>query len=87
MPIDNRKVKLKAKQLGARFVGIGSADRWKEAPEHARPGAIMKNAKSVIVIGVPIPRGMVETIPSHLWAREHGHLMGTKVDEITYELS
>jgi epoxyqueuosine reductase QueG len=87
MTIENKKVKEKARELGARFVGIGSADRWKEAPQTVRPEAVLPKAKSVIVIGVPIPRGMVETIPSHLWSREHGHLMGSKVDEITDELA
>lgn len=87
MNVDNKKVKEKARELGARFVGIGSADRWKVAPDNLRPENVLPGAKSVIVIGVPIPRGMVETIPSHLWAREHGHLMGAKVDEITDELA
>ncbi|MGD1061531.1 MAG: hypothetical protein ABR879_08760, partial [Methanomassiliicoccales archaeon] len=87
MAIDNKKVKEKAKDLGARFVGIGSVDRWKEAPETMRPESVLPKAKSVIIVCVPIPRGMVETIPSHLWSREHGHLMGTKVDEITDELA
>jgi len=87
MVIENNAVKEKARELGARFVGIGPVERWKDAPETLRPESVIKNAKSVIVIGVPIPRGMVETIPSHLWSREHGHLMGSKVDEITDELA
>ena len=87
MVIENKVVKEKARELGARFVGIGPVVRWKDAPPTMRPESILPKAKSVIVIGVPIPRGMVETIPSHLWCREHGHLMGTKVDEITDELA
>ena len=44
-------------------MGIGSADKnGMKVPENLRPGAIMKNARSVVVIGVPIPRGMVKTI-------------------------
>ncbi len=87
MRIDKASVKRKAQELGARFVGIASVDRWKGAPETVRPESVVPGAKTVIVIGVPIPRGMVETIPGHLWAREHGHLMGTKVDEIATELA
>lgn len=87
MKISNIEVKEKAQKLGARFTGIGSVDRWKTAPVNLKPENVLPAAKSVIVIGVPIPRGMVETIPSHLWAREHGHLMGSKVDEITDELA
>lgn len=87
MAIDKTNVKRKAQELGAKFVGIASVDRWDGAPETVRPESVVPGAKTVIIIGVPIPRGIVETIPSHLWAREHGHLMGTKVDEITTELA
>ena len=47
----------------------------------------MPGAKSVITIGVPISRGLSESIPSHYWCRIHGHLMGGKVDDITDDLA
>ena len=87
MVISNQSVKEKSKALTARVVGVASVDRWKEAPETVRPESVLPGAKSVIIFGVPIPRGMVETIPGHLWSREHGHLMGGKVDEISTELA
>ena len=87
MVISNQNVKEKSRELTARVVGVASVDRWKEAPEGVQPETVLPGAKSVIVFGVPIPRGMVETIPGHLWSREHGHLMGGKVDEISTELA
>jgi epoxyqueuosine reductase QueG len=47
----------------------------------------LKDARSVIVFGVPIPRGTVETIPSHIWTRLHEHLMGVLVDDIAWKLA
>ncbi len=87
MGIESKKVKEKALEHGARLVGIGSVDRWNGAPVTMRPESLMPGAKSVIVIGVPISRGLSESIPSHYWCRIHGHLMGGKVDDITDDLA
>jgi epoxyqueuosine reductase QueG len=76
-----------AKRHGAAIVGIASVDRWEPAPVYARPTTILKDAQSVVVFGVPIPRGAVETIPSHIWTRLHGHLMGVMVDDIAWKLA
>lgn len=75
------------KKYGAAIVGIASMDRFDKAPEYARPSTILKDAQSVVVFGVPIPRGAVETIPSHIWTRLHGHLMGVYVDDIAWKLA
>lgn len=87
MTISNQAVKDKAIELTAKVVGIAPAERWEKAPDSVKPEAVVPGASSVIVFGVPIPRGMVETIPGHLWAREHEHLMASKVDEISTELA
>jgi epoxyqueuosine reductase len=76
-----------AKRHGAELVGIASVDRWEAAPVYARPTTILKEAQSVIVFGIPIPRGVVETIPSHIWTRLHGHMMGVMVDDIAWKLA
>lgn len=76
-----------AKKHGAALVGIASPDRFDEAPEYARPTTMLKDAQSVIVFGIPIPRGAVETIPSHIWTRLHEHTMGVVVDDIAWKLA
>lgn len=76
-----------AKKHGAAIVGIASVDRFDKTPEYARPTTMLPGAQSVIVFGVPIPRGAVETIPSHIWTRLHGHLMGVMVDDIAWKLA
>lgn len=76
-----------AKKHGAAVVGIANMDRFDEAPEYARPTAMLKDAQSVIVFGIPIPRGAVETIPSHIWTRLHEHTMAVVVDDIAWKLA
>ena len=76
-----------AKKHGAALVGIASVDRFDEAPEYARPTTMLKDAQSVIVFGIPIPRGAVETIPSHIWTRLHEHLMAVVADDIAWNLA
>jgi epoxyqueuosine reductase QueG len=45
------------KSQGADLVGIGSADRWADAPAENDPKTIMPNARSIICIGFRIHRG------------------------------
>ncbi len=42
------------------YFGVGSVDRWNNAPKGHRPTDILPGAKSVIVIGIRIPQGCVE---------------------------
>lgn len=50
-------IKRAAREFGADLVGIGSIDRWEDAPAHCNPKSIMPRAKSVICIGFRIHRG------------------------------
>jgi epoxyqueuosine reductase QueG len=53
-------VKLWARGLGAKLVGIASADNFKGAPEGFHPWEILPDAKSVVVIAVPLLYGVIE---------------------------
>jgi ferredoxin len=50
-------VKKAAREYGADIVGIGSIDRWDNAPIENHPKSIMPRAQSVICIGFRIHRG------------------------------
>lgn len=45
---------------GADLVGIGSVDRWKNAPEEVHPRVYMPDARNVISVGCAIPAGVCE---------------------------
>lgn len=53
-------VKLWARQLGAKLVGIASADSFEGAPEGFRPGDMLPGATSVVVVGIPLLYGVFE---------------------------
>jgi ferredoxin len=50
-------VKKAAREYGADIVGIGSIDRWDNAPVENHPKSIMPRAQSVVCIGFRIHRG------------------------------
>ncbi|MCL2235474.1 MAG: 4Fe-4S binding protein [Defluviitaleaceae bacterium] len=50
-------VKKFAREVGADLVGIGSIDRWKDAPGEHTPTSIMPRAKSVIGLAFRVHRG------------------------------
>ena len=55
-----KNVKLWAKKLGAKLVGIASADFFQKAPNGFHPRYILPDAHSVIVIAVPLLYGVIE---------------------------
>ena len=57
MKLTSEMIKEKAKELGIDVVGIGSIDRYENAPPLMNPKTYFPEAKSVIVIGMRIPRG------------------------------
>ena len=54
------EVKFWAKKLGAKLVGIASADLFEGAPQGFHPGDILPGAHSVVVVAVPLLYGIVE---------------------------
>jgi epoxyqueuosine reductase len=43
------------------FFGVGSVDRWTHAPSGRRPGDFLPEARSVVVMGIRIPQGAIES--------------------------
>jgi len=60
--ITAKQIKEAAIRLGADIVGIGSIDRWKDAPAQMDPKMIMPRAKSVIAMGFRVFRGSLRGI-------------------------
>lgn len=60
--ITSKDIKAAALRMGADIVGIGSIDRWKDAPIQMDPRQIMPNAKSVIAMGFRVLRGSLRGI-------------------------
>jgi epoxyqueuosine reductase QueG len=55
-----KEVKLLAKKLGAKLVGVASADSFEGAPKGFHPRDILPDARSVVVVAVPLLYGIVE---------------------------
>jgi len=49
-------------------LGFASVDRFAEAPEKHHPKRICKNAETVIVFGIVVPRGMLKSPDYNLYA-------------------
>lgn len=60
--ITSQDIKAAAKRMGADIVGIGSIDRWSNAPIQMDPKQIMPKAKSVIALGFRVLRGSLRGI-------------------------
>jgi len=58
----SQEIKEAAKRLGADIVGIGSIDRWADAPSQMDPKQIMPRAKSIIAMGFRVFRGSLRGI-------------------------
>ncbi len=58
------RVKKIAQDLGAKIVGVAEADRFGEAPEGHRPNVILGDAKSVVVLAIPLLKGVIKNAPS-----------------------
>ena len=74
------------------MVGVASVERWETPPfepwipEEFWPQSIYPEAKSVVVIGLPISLPVLETSPS-IWYRELYRTVNTLLDQYTYRLS
>jgi epoxyqueuosine reductase QueG len=75
-----------ARTLGIADVGFADADAWdtdelvsKAVPECGRPSALMRNARSVIVLGIPVQRAIIATSPSTYYA-EHYRTVNSMLD-------
>ena len=57
MKLTSEILKAKAKELGIDCIAIGNIERFRNAPALMSPISYFPNAKSVIAIAMPIPRG------------------------------
>ncbi len=56
--IETNKLKIAAKRFGADVVGVANIERFREAPPHHHPSSLLPEARSVVVIGRRILRGL-----------------------------
>lgn len=75
--------------LGDRItaVGFASVDRFDDAPAKHHPVNVCKNAKTVVVFGIRVPRGVLESpdYPLHAMHRAY-HTVYRHLDEISLGL-
>ena len=72
---------------GVTTVGFAPVDRFNEAPAKHHPADICKNAKTVIVYGIQIPRGVLKSPDYHLHELHRSyHTAYRRLDEIGLDL-
>lgn len=89
MSMTKEKIIDYAKNLGAVLVGFAPASRWddyNEVSDPYRPAAIWPEAKSVIVLGVPVLLPILETTPSINYVEQYD-TSNVLLDQIAYRLS
>ena len=60
--VTSAEIKALSKRLGADCVGIAPMSRWEGAPKQNDPRYIFPGAKSMVVFGFRIPRGLLRGI-------------------------
>ena len=87
-----RAVRKRCKKMEIPLVGVASVERWKDPPfqpwmaEEFYPQSIFPQAKSVIVIGLPVSLPVLETSPS-IYYRELYNTVNSLLDQYTYRLA
>src|SRR5512136_1726455 len=87
-----RAIRKRCKTMEIPLMGVASVDRWKEPPfqpwmpEEFYPQSIFPQAKSVIVIGLPVSLPVLETAPS-IYYRELYNTVNSLLDQYTYRFS
>jgi epoxyqueuosine reductase len=79
-------------QMEIPLFGVANVKRWEDTdlatgiPPEFFPQSIYPQARSVIVIGLPVTLPILETSPS-IWYRELYHTVNLLLDQYTYRLS
>ncbi len=86
-----KKVLSVCKSLGIPLVGFAPVERWENPPaeripEEFWPRSIYPEAKTVIVIGLPVPLPIVETAPS-IYYHELYKTVNSLLDSKAYEIA
>jgi epoxyqueuosine reductase len=85
-------IKRRCEELDIPLAGFAPADRWDNppfepwVPEEFRPRAIFPEAKTVIVIGLPVNLPIIETAPS-IWYYELYRTVNTLLDIDGYRIA
>ncbi|MDA8141884.1 MAG: hypothetical protein M0036_24825 [Desulfobacteraceae bacterium] len=68
-------------------VGFAPVERFAEAPEAHHPATVCKDAQTVIVFGIEVPRGVLSSPAYNLYALHRAyHTVYRRLDEISLEL-
>lgn len=87
-----KDILIKCKDMEIPIVGVADIARWKDQkfspwiPEEFHPDKIFPEARSVIVIGLPVSLPVLETSPS-IYYRELYKTVNSLLDQYTYRLS
>lgn len=88
-----RRITDLARDLGVIDIGVASADMWESDPlvssrivKGNRPRDIMPEARSVIVVGIPVQRTVLETAPSIYYNHLYG-VVNDMLDHVTERIS
>lgn len=81
-----REIKELAYQLGADVCGIGSIDRFKNAPTGFSPLDLFDKCKSVIALGIALPKALYEVSPRLLYGHFNGRISSI-LDDIELKFS
>jgi epoxyqueuosine reductase len=85
-------IRERCRRMEIPLVGVASVERWREppfrpwVPEEFFPQSIFPEARSVIVIGLPIHLPVLETSPS-IYYRELYTTVNALLDQYTYRLA
>lgn len=72
--MNSQEVKKFGKECGADLVGIGSMDRFEGAPKQCDPRYIMPEAKSIVVLGFRVFRGLLRGIEEGTFFQNYSSL-------------
>lgn len=79
-------IKKLALQYGADVCGIGSIDRFSNAPAGFSPIDIYDKCKSVIAVGIALPKGLYEITPRLIYTHFNANICND-VDRLTLDLA
>ena len=79
-------IKSLALQYGADICGIGNIERFADAPAGFSPIEIYSECKSVIAVGIALPKGLYEINPRLIYSHFNADICGT-VDQMTLKLA
>lgn len=87
------KLKEMLKNIGIEVVGYAPVSAWDTDPlvsdrisQVSRPSSIMRNARSVVVIGIPVSPAVVDTAPSLAYAEAY-RIVNTMLDQATQRIA